>query len=231
MDKKYTIYIHRNKINNKCYVGITCQTVHERWRNGDGYLTKNSKGYYNQPKIARAINKYGWDNFEHIIWAENLSHDEACHIEKLLIAIWNTIDNGYNITKGGEGTTGISRYGADNPFYGKKHNENTKKKISEANKGNQYWLGKQHSNETKQKMAAPKTEKHKQSMSENHADVAGKNNPRARKVIRLKDNKIFDYLNGAANEIGINKETLRKYCKAHNGWMYLDEYESLTIGA
>jgi group I intron endonuclease len=128
VSKQYTVYIHRNKINNKCYVGITCQTVHERWRNGDGYLIKNNNGQYSQPKIARAIKKYGWDNFEHIIWAENLSHDEACHIEKLLIAIWDTINNGYNITKGGEGTVGVIRCGADNPFYGKKHNDDTKKK-------------------------------------------------------------------------------------------------------
>ena len=44
------------------------------------------------------------------------------------------------------------------------------------------------------------------------------------------DYKIFDYLNGAAKEVGINKETLRKYCKNHNGWMYLDEYELLQTG-
>lgn len=229
MDKRYTVYIHRNKTNNKCYIGITSQTVNQRWRNGDGYLLKNIKGNYIQPKIARAINKYGWDNFEHIIWAENLQHDEACHVERLLIAMWDTINNGYNITTGGEGTIGIRRYGEDNPFFGKHHNDNAKRKISEANKHNQYWLGRKHSEETKQAMRVSKTEKHKQSLSEHHADVKGNKNPRARKVIRLEDKKIFDYLNGAAKEVGINKETLRKYCKAHKGWMYLDDYEALQV--
>lgn len=40
-DKKYTVYIHTNKINNKCYIGITCKKLEERWRtNGSGYFKK-----------------------------------------------------------------------------------------------------------------------------------------------------------------------------------------------
>ena len=61
----YTIYIHRNKINNKLYIGQTCQTPEKRWDNGRGY--KTSERFYN------AIQKYGWNNFEHIILYTNLS--------------------------------------------------------------------------------------------------------------------------------------------------------------
>ena len=48
----FYVYIHTNKINNKKYIGITCQNPSKRWRNGNGY--KN--GYF-----AKAIKKYGWD--------------------------------------------------------------------------------------------------------------------------------------------------------------------------
>jgi hypothetical protein len=36
----YFVYKHENKINDKCYVGITCQSKPERrWQNGLGYKT------------------------------------------------------------------------------------------------------------------------------------------------------------------------------------------------
>ena len=58
-----TIYLHRNKINNKVYIGQTIQSPEERWKNGNGY--KGCYYFYN------AIQKYGWDNFEHIILEQN----------------------------------------------------------------------------------------------------------------------------------------------------------------
>jgi group I intron endonuclease len=108
MEKTWTVYMHTNKINNKVYVGITCQDVNQRWRNGKGYFKRDKDGKFTQPKFARAIKKYGWDNFEHIIFAEDLNHNDACSIEKLLIAIWDTRNHGYNITLGGEGTCGCT---------------------------------------------------------------------------------------------------------------------------
>ena len=66
MDKNYIIYLHRNKINGKCYVGQTCEDPVARWRlDGSGY--RNQQCFYN------AIQKYGWDNFEHIVLEENLT--------------------------------------------------------------------------------------------------------------------------------------------------------------
>ena len=110
----YTIYIHRNKINNKAYIGQTCNDPKKRWENGSGYKK--------QPHFYSAINKYGWGNFEHIIWAENLTQDEANHLEELLIALFNTTDHdcGYN-----------DRHGGNNS----KLSEASKRQMSESHKG------------------------------------------------------------------------------------------------
>lgn len=94
----YCVYIHRNMINNKAYIGITIysENPNKRWQNG--------KGYAQQPLFYNAIQKYGWDNFEHIIWANELSLENAQKIEVMLIALFNTTDSnfGYNISNGGE---------------------------------------------------------------------------------------------------------------------------------
>lgn len=99
----WTVYIHRNKINNKRYIGITSFAVEYRWKNGEGY--REQLFYY-------AIQKYGWDNFEHIIYATNLTEEEAKQLEKQLIKEYHTYigdENcqGYNATLGGDGNNTI----------------------------------------------------------------------------------------------------------------------------
>ena len=71
----YVIYCHKNKINSKCYIGITQQKPKRRWQNGVGYKTQN---------FYRAIEKYGWNNFEHIILEEGLSLEEATKKERII---------------------------------------------------------------------------------------------------------------------------------------------------
>ena len=93
-----TIYLHRNKINNKVYIGQTIQNdPNDRWKNGNGY--KTCTYFY------RAIQKYGWENFEHIILEQNSSwtQEELDKKEKEYIILYraNDISYGYNITEGG----------------------------------------------------------------------------------------------------------------------------------
>ena len=93
----YIVYQHKNKINSKVYIGITSRTPEERWgSNGCNY--KSSPYFYN------AIQKYGWDNFEHNILYTNLTKEEACKKEQELIKNFNSMDRnfGYNSTSGGE---------------------------------------------------------------------------------------------------------------------------------
>ena len=122
----WCVYMHTNKINHKVYVGITGQKPKRRWHNGAGYQS--------QQYFWRAIQKYGWDGFEHIIFAENLTKEEACKMEKCLISLYNTTNRncGYNISTGGEGAEGCrwtpEQY-AKRAAY--KATEETKRKISE----------------------------------------------------------------------------------------------------
>ena len=95
----YCVYMHTTP-SGKRYIGITCQSLNQRWRNGEGY--QRCVGFY------RAIQKYGWDNIQHEILVENLSYEEAMETEKQYIAKYKTHDKryGYNCTDGGEGVTG-----------------------------------------------------------------------------------------------------------------------------
>lgn len=150
-EKKWCVYIHRNIINNKAYIGIAKMPVHKRWgKNGNGYK-KTQKVFY------RAIQKYGWGNFEHIIWCENLSQKEAKKWEMRLIALFQTNccryknpEFGYNMTDGGDGLSGFkfseeskekmrkphpTVQGENHPNYGKHLSKETKIKIGNSNKG------------------------------------------------------------------------------------------------
>lgn len=110
----YTVYKHINKINGKVYIGQTALNIERRWRKGKGYKTGVFK---------KAIEKYGWDNFEHIIVRDKLSKEEANLLEISLIRKYKELGICYNITDGGEGTCGY------------KHTEESRKKISNRSKG------------------------------------------------------------------------------------------------
>lgn len=92
----WKVYIHTNKINGKMYIGITSTSLKKRFGDcGSGYKEHNVKFW-------RAIQKYGWDNFEHELFADNLTEDEANNMEHILIDCFDTINNGYNCREGGK---------------------------------------------------------------------------------------------------------------------------------
>ena len=123
-DRRWCVYMHTNKENGKVYIGITSRTLDDRCRkNGSGY----SK---HQIAFKRAIQKYGWDNFEHIIIEEQLTEIEAKQLEVEMIASYKSNCNryknptyGYNMTDGGDGCIGANL------------SEETRKKMSIAKKG------------------------------------------------------------------------------------------------
>lgn len=157
--KNYTVYMHVNKINNKKYIGITKTSVNKRWGcDGRGYRSDK------QSVFCRALQKYGWDNFEHVILYENLSQDEACNMEIKLIKEYKTQDSnfGYNVQPGGQlGNDGVvfseeSKKKMSEAHKGKKLTDEHKKKISEGCKGHNPCV---HSEETKEKLSRINTGK------------------------------------------------------------------------
>ena len=143
MKNNYKVYVHISP-NGKRYYGITCQKVERRWKNG--------KGYYKNEYFTNAINKYGWDNFEHIVIARGLTEEEAKWIKIKLIREWDTKN---------------PEYGYNENHKGNAQTEKAKKKISEANKGNT------HTEEAKKKISKthegkPQTEEHRNKIGEFH---------------------------------------------------------------
>jgi group I intron endonuclease len=93
--KKGFIYIIKNTINSKVYIGQTTQTVETRFKQHLKCLKSNSVQL-----ISKAIKKYGKSNF----YVEIL---EECFIEELnkkeehYIKLYNSFSNGYNLCRGG----------------------------------------------------------------------------------------------------------------------------------
>ena len=219
---KYCVYCHISPSSKK-YVGISC-APESRWNHGNGY----KKNYL----FYRAIVKYGWNNFEHIIIKDNLSANEAKELEAHLISAWKLTDPqyGYNIREGGDGSfseasrkaMSQSRLGNKN-CAGRKLPESTKAKIS-ASLHDFYcthpptFLGKKHSAKTIQKLKSREfTAETRRKMHINHADVSGSNNPSAKKVRQLSLSgepiRDFDYAKLAANEYNLDLSSIIKCCR------------------
>lgn len=197
-ENNYYVYKHTFP-NNKVYIGITKQKPQNRWDNGKGYKHNNY--------IKNAINKYGWRNIEHKILFENLTKEEAEQKEIELIAFYksNQKNFGYNIENGGH-VNCVS--------------EETKKKLSIANKGKiisketrqkmsknnaRIWLGKKLNNETRIKM------------SESHKGKTGNNKGKIfktrKKVICIETNTIYDSITIASNITKINSTHISEVCR------------------
>lgn len=151
----YKVYQHIFP-NGKRYIGVTRTSVNRRW----GY-----KGYnYKTQIVGRAIEKYGWDNIAHEIFAICETKEQAEHVERWLVKYYDTTnpERGYNVLPGGDvavnDATPEMRYKLGNGNRGRQRTEEEKRKISEGCKRtfnrpeSNGCLGKRASEETKAKM-------------------------------------------------------------------------------
>ena len=251
------IYMIRNKVNGKMYVGQAIEIEGSRWKRHRSELRGN---YHVNEHLQRAWNKYGEESFEFSILLEceekQLNTYEEYYIFELM-----TYDPriGYN-----------KNYGGDSG----KHTEETKRKIRESCKGincgeNNYMYGKtgekcpnygkHHTKETKKKMSEAKkgknlSDEHKRKIKENHAHIkgenhymygkTGENNPTSKYVVQIDPdtNEVVNTYFGvseAARQTGFNPGAIslccnNKYSKPGNNiykgykWMFLEDYEKLN---
>lgn len=184
------------------------QTPQKRWG-------VNGSNYKSSPHFYAAIQKYGWDNFEHFILFTGLTKEEACQKEQELIQELNAMDcnYGYNSTSGGESFI---------------MNEETKQKISQALIGNKNNLGHICSEETKLKISKAQkdrklSEEHKQKLSiaaqarhvpcsEEKRKILSQNYPSKRKVYCEELNTIYESVQECGRQLGIPATNISKLC-------------------
>ena len=172
------IYLLKNTINNKVYVGQTWNSLEERWASGYGYI--KSKYLYN------AICDYGDDKFYYEILTLCSTQEMADYWEDFFIKKFDSINRskGFNLRNGGA--------------HGK-FSEESRKKMSEKLKGNKYSLGYKHTEESKKKMSESQkgkfvSEKTKAKLSKS---LLGKN--KGKICTEETKNKISNSLTGVKN--------------------------------
>ena len=224
----YTVYQHKNKINGKIYIGITSQKPEDRW---------GSQGcnYKSSPHSYSAIQKYGWNNFEHNILFTGLTKEQACLKEQELIKEYDLMNRefGYNSTSGGDIFV---------------MNEETKQKISQAMMGNQNALGHPCSEEKKKKIRDAQkgrkfTEEHKQKLSEaaknHHVPCSEKKKQTLKEKSHKKPvyceelNKVFESVQECGRQLGIPATNISKLCNGRGKTLkgYHLRYYNDTINA
>ena len=163
------------------------------------YLREDKTPYYiGKGKGNRAYKKHRKgigvpkDKSRIIFLKQNLTEEEAFRHEIYMIAVFGRKDLGtgilHNLTDGGDGASGYV------------FSEETKRKQSEAHKGNTTWLGKTHSEETKRKMSDTRKGK-------THSEET------KRKQSEAKKGKTF------------SEESKRKMSEAHKGKTFSEEHK------
>lgn len=168
MEKECGIYIYRNRINGKVYVGKS-NDLYKRHQDHMRYLMAGTDPCI---KLNRAWQKYGADNFEYEVVCY-CAEDELNEKEKYYVSLYNSLNDGYNCTAGGDGITGY------------RHTEEAKRRIAAAGMGRpasqrmidvarERFLGKKFTEEHKHALRDAWTPERKQKMTETRS---GKDNP------------------------------------------------------
>lgn len=146
----YSIYKLVNRINGKVYIGFT--------KNIKRRLSEH-KSAKDNTRLHNAINKYGFDNFTfEIICQTKDGHYCKNILENHFINMFDSFNNGYNLTLGGEGIIGFkhSEMSKNKMSKPKTDSHKQKLKISRNKRIDKPMLGKKHSFEARKQMSLSK---------------------------------------------------------------------------
>lgn len=140
------VYKITNKLNNKCYVGYTKFSINKRWSQ---HIHRSNKRNINV-KFDNALRKYSIANWNVEVLEEGLTVNQSKVKEQFYINLFDSYNNGYNSTLGGDGNQGIVMSEESNKrrsnalkgkpknyvrMHGKTHSNESKLKISSSHKG------------------------------------------------------------------------------------------------
>lgn len=204
------IYLITNNINGKIYVG-----KHSTDNLNDGYMGSGVA-------LHRAYNKYGIENFTKKILAFADTEEKLNWFERFYIKKYHARTKGYNLTDGGEGTLGYEPW-----WKGKARSEETKRKISEANKGKKRA---QFSEETRKKMSeAHKGKTMSDEQKQKLSDLKkGCKYPNRKPMSEEARKRLSEYRKGRPSHNKgkpMSKETKRKMSEIHKGRKLSEEHK------
>lgn len=199
------VYKITNKVNGKCYIGQSTNVGMRFYR----YKRMECK---KQTKLYRAFVKYGIDSFSFNIIDMGIDKLKLDELEIHHIKLYNCIDDGYNCSCGGSS--------------GGKHSTETKRKISESQRGrivseesrrrmSEAWKGRIVTEETRRKMSNANKGKHR-------SDITNKRMAEARKGYTITEEhkrKISEANKGKIN----SEEHNRKISEAQKGKIIPEE--------
>lgn len=189
------IYKATNSINGKAYIGQTVRTVRER-------MMEHMR--HDESHFDKALKKYGIENFNVVVIDSAKTVEELNEKEKFWIEFFCTLgDRGYNMCEGGGNTTGYHHteaskkamsekkknayVGTGNPFYGKQHSKESRRKMSESRKG---------------RIITPEWRKHISESSKSKV-----------RVQNVETGEIFESVRQAANKYGIIETHISRVCR------------------
>lgn len=224
------VYMARNRLNGKGYVGKTKRTLEQRVKEHAHAAEIGS-----QQPFHRAIRKHGFEAFEWFVLADDAQTEQQLNEQEVhQISRWRTFGpGGYNATKGGDGVMGWSpspehrekirqaHLGEKNHNYGKSWgrmgpwSEETKQKMREAA------VGREHTQETKEKISEALRQRVRKTRTVIQYDMNG--------------NVVATYpsMRHAAEATGNHKDRIGDCCRgtreSHGGyrWCYLEEQKGL----